>query len=256
MKIALMGDPGPKEGVVNSAEDSRKAVRQRYKDGADVIKITATGGVMSVAKNGQNPQFTIEEIKGIVETAKDYGMLTAAHAHGDEGMQRAVIGGIKTIEHGTLMSEETMGLMIEHNAFLVPTISAGKAAAKMADIPGFLPPVVAKKAREIGPISQANFGRAYKKGVSIAFGTDAGVSPHGANGKEFGFMHEAGMPIMETIQSATVTNADLLGMSNELGQLKEGFLADIVAVDENPTKNVNTLENVVFVMKEGVVYKE
>jgi len=255
MRKDLMGDPGPKEGVVNSPEDAKKAVRQRYKDGADVIKITATGGVMSVAKNGQNPQFTIEEIKGIVETAKDYGMLTAAHAHGDEGMQRAVLGGIKTIEHGTLMSEETMDLMIKHNTFLVPTISAGKEAAKMAEIPGFLPPVVAKKAREIGPVSQANFGRAYKKGVNIAFGTDAGVSPHGANGKEFGFMNEMGMPIMETIQSATVTNADLLGMSNELGQLKEGFLADIVAVDENPTKNVATLENVVFVMKEGVVYK-
>jgi len=256
MKNELMGDPGPKEGVVNSPEDAKKAVRQRYKNGADVIKITATGGVMSVAKNGQNPQFTVEEIKGIVETAKDYGMLTAAHAHGDEGMQRAVKGGIKTIEHGTLMSEETMALMVKHNTYLVPTISAGKAAARMAEIPGFLPPVVAKKAREIGPVSQATFGKAYKKGVPIAFGTDAGVSPHGENGKEFGFMHEAGMPIIETIQSATVTNANLLGMANELGQLNEGFFADIIAVDEDPLKNVNTLENVIFVMKNGIVYKE
>ena len=256
MRKDLMGDPGPKEGVVNSPEDAKKAVRQRYKDGADCIKITATGGVMSVAKNGQNPQFTIDEIKAIVATAKDYGMLTAAHAHGDEGMQRAVLGGIKTIEHGTLMSEETMDLMVKHNTYLVPTISAGKEAAKMAGIPGFLPPVVAQKAREIGPVSQANFGRAYKKGVPIAFGTDAGVSPHGDNGKEFGFMHEMGMPIMETIQSATVTNAELLDVANELGQLKEGFLADIVAVEEDPTKNVATLENVVFVMKEGVVYKK
>ncbi len=256
MREDLRGDPGPKEGVVNSPEDARKAVRQRYKDGSDCIKITATGGVMSVAKNGQNPQFTIEEIKAIVETAKDYGFLTAAHAHGDEGMRRAILGGIKTIEHGTLMSEETMDLMVKHKAFLVPTISAGKAAVKMADIPGFLPPVVAKKAREIGPVSQVTFGKAYKKGVSIAFGTDAGVSPHGDNGKEFGFMHEAGMPIMEAIQAATTTNAELLGMENELGQLKAGFLADIVAVDEDPTKNVNTLEKAVFVMKEGVVYKE
>ncbi len=256
MKKELMGDPGPKEGVVNSPEDAKKAVRQRYKDGADVIKITATGGVMSVAKNGQNPQFTVEEIKAIVETAKDYGMLTAAHAHGDEGMQRAVVGGIKTIEHGTLMSEETMDLMVKHNTFLVPTISAGKAAAKMAEIPGFLPPVVAKKAREIGPVSQATFGKAYKKGVPIAFGTDAGVSPHGENGKEFGFMNEVGMPVMEAIQSATVTNASLLGMSNELGQLREGFFADIVAVNEDPVKNVSTLENVIFVMKNGIVYKQ
>ena len=256
MRNDLRGNPGPKEGVVNSPEDAKKAVRQRYKDGADCIKITATGGVMSVAKNGQNPQFTVEEIKGITQTAKDYGMLTAAHAHGDEGMQRAVLAGIKTIEHGTLMSEETMDLMVKHNTYLVPTISAGKAAAKMAEIPGFLPPVVAKKAREIGPVSQKTFGKAFKKGVPIAFGTDAGVSPHGDNGKEFGFMHEAGMPIMKTIQAATATNADLLGMSNELGQLKEGFLADIVAVDEDPTKNVATLENVIFVMKEGVVYKQ
>jgi len=256
MREDLRGNPGPKEGVVNSPEDGKKAVRQRYKDGSDVIKITATGGVMSVAKNGQNPQFTIEEIKAIVATAKDYGMLTAAHAHGDEGMRRAVVAGIKTIEHGTLMEEATMDLMIKHNTYLVPTISAGKAAAAMAEIPGFLPPVVAKKAREIGPVSQRTFGKAYKKGVPIAFGTDAGVSPHGDNGKEFGFMHEAGMPIMKTIQAATITNAELLGMSNELGKLKEGFIADVVAVDEDPTKNVNTLENAVFVMKEGVIYKQ
>lgn len=124
------GDPGPKEGVVNSPEEGRKAVRQRYKDGADVIKITATGGVLSVAKNGKNPQFTIDEIKAITQTADDYGMLTAAHAHGDEGMQRAIKGGIKTIEHGSYMSEETMELMKQYNAYLVPTITAGKQVAE------------------------------------------------------------------------------------------------------------------------------
>ena len=255
MKISLMGDPGPKEGVVNSAEDARKAVRQRYKDGADVIKITATGGVLSVAKSGQNPQFTTEEIEAIVETAKDYGMLTAAHAHGDEGMRRAIKAGIKTIEHGTLMKEPTMDLMVKHNTYLVPTISAGKAAAQMAEIPGFLPPIVAKKAREIGPVSEKNFKKAYEKGVPIAFGTDAGVSPHGDNGKEFTYMYEAGMPVIDALRSATITNAELLGMKDELGQIKEGFIADIVAVDENPLKNVKTLENVNFVMKEGKIYK-
>lgn len=250
----LMGDPGPKEGVVNSPADGRKAVRQRYKDGADVIKITATGGVLSVAKNGQNPQFTIEEIKAITETAKDYGMLTAAHAHGDEGMQRAVLGGIKTIEHGTLMSEETMDLMIKHDAYMVPTISAGQEAARLAKIPGYLPPVVAKKALEIGPQLESTFEKAYKKGVPIAFGTDSGVSPHGDNGKEFGYMHRAGMPIIETLRSATITNANLLGFE-DLGQIKEGYIADIVAVDENPLKNVDTLAKVVFVMKDGEIYK-
>ncbi len=256
MRKELMGDPGPKEGVVNSPEDAKKAVRQRYKNGADVIKITATGGVMSVAKNGQNPQFTEEEIRAIVETANDYGMLTAAHAHGDEGMRRAIKAGIKTIEHGTLMKAPTMDLMIQYNTYLVPTISAGKAAAKMADIPGFLPPIVAKKAKEIGPISEKNFEKAYKKGVPIAFGTDAGVSPHGENGKEFGYMVTAGMPALKAIQSATVTNADLLGMADDIGQLKEGFIADIVAVEKDPIKDIKTLENVVFVMKEGKVYKE
>ena len=252
----LKGDPGPKEGVVNSPADGKKAVRQRYKDGADVIKITATGGVMSVAKNGKNPQFTIEEIKAITTTAKDYGMLTAAHAHGDEGMQRAVLGGIKTIEHGTLMSDATMELMIKNNTFLVPTISAGKEAAKMAEIPGFLPPIVAQKAREIGPISQKTFGKAYKMGVPIAFGTDAGVYPHGDNAKEFGYMLEAGMPVSESLKSATLTNASLLGMGDRLGQIKEGFIADIIAVETNPLEDVSTLEQVLFVMKEGVIYKQ
>ena len=251
-----MGDPGPREGVVNSPEDGRKAVRQRYKDGADVIKITATGGVLSVAKSGQNPQFTVEEIKAITETAKDYGMLTAAHAHGDEGMQRAIKGGIKTIEHGTLMSDATMEMMKEHDTYLVPTITAGKEVTENAKKPGYFPAVVAKKASEIGPKIQSMFERAYKKGVPIAFGTDAGVFPHGENAREFVYMAEAGMPVMEALKSATVTNAKLLGMGDELGQLKAGFIADIVAVEENPAKNVETLKKVVFVMKEGKIYKK
>ncbi|KAB7529141.1 amidohydrolase family protein [Flagellimonas olearia] len=255
MKKDLMGDPGPKEGVVNSEEDGKKAVRQRYKDGADVIKITATGGVLSVAKSGQNPQFTIEEIKAITETAKDYNMLTAAHAHGDEGMRRAILGGIKTIEHGTLMSEETMDLMVKHNTFLVPTITAGKEVTENAKKPGYFPDVVAKKASEIGPKIQATFQLAYKKGVPIAFGTDAAVFPHGENAREFVYMVEAGMPVVEAIKSATITNAELLGMGDNLGQLKAGFLADIVAVGENPEDDVNTLRNVVFVMKEGEIFK-
>ncbi len=256
MRKELMGDPGPKEGVVNSPADSRKAVRQRYKDGSDVIKITATGGVLSVAKNGQNAQFTIEEIKAITDTAKDYGMLTAAHAHGDDGMQRAVKGGIKTIEHGTYMSEETMELMKTHNSYMVPTISAGKQVAEKAKQPGFFPEVVAKKALEIGPLIQDTFSRAYKKGVPIAFGTDAGVFPHGLNAIEFGYMVEAGMPAAEAIASATLTNAKLLGMEDSLGEIKAGFLADIIAVDENPMNNVKTLEKVVFVMKNGKIHKK
>jgi imidazolonepropionase-like amidohydrolase len=253
---SLIGNPGPKEGVVNSVEDAIKAVRQRYKNGADWIKITATGGVLSVAKSGDNPQFTIEEIKAICETAKDYGMYVAAHAHGDEGMRRAIIGGVKTIEHGTYMSDETMELMKKYDAYLVPTITAGKEVAEKAKIAGFYPDIVVPKALAVGPQIQGTFASAYKKGVGIAFGTDAGVFKHGNNGKEFGFMVEAGMPAMETIQSATVTNAMLLNMESEIGQIKKGFYADIIAVDDDPTKNIATMENVVFVMKNGKVYKD
>ncbi|MET2985551.1 metal-dependent hydrolase family protein [Aureibaculum conchae] len=252
----LMGNPGPKEGVVNSVEDAKKAVRQRYKNGADMIKITATGGVLSVAKSGQNPQFTIEEIKAITETAKDYGMHVAAHAHGDEGMQRAILGGVKTIEHGTLMSEETMELMKKHDAYYVPTITAGKSVEEKAKIKGYFPEIIVPKALAIGPKIQSTFGKAYKKGVGIAFGTDAGVFDHGDNGKEFGYMVEAGMPAMNTIQSATITNAKVLEMESEIGQIATGFIADIVATDDDPTKNINTMEKVSFVMKEGKVYKK
>jgi|TARA_B110000971_G_C19974050_1_gene484078 imidazolonepropionase-like amidohydrolase len=252
----LIGNPGPKEGVVNSVEDAKKAVRQRYKNGADWIKITATGGVLSVAKSGDNPQFTVEEVMAICETAKDYGMYVAAHAHGDEGMRRAIVGGVKTIEHGTYMSDETMELMKKHNAYLVPTITAGKEVAEKAKIAGFYPDIVVPKALAVGPQIQGTFARAYKKGVGIAFGTDAGVFKHGNNGKEFGFMVEAGMPAMETLQSATITNAILLKMESEIGQIKKGFYADIIAVDENPIQNIATMEKVVFVMKNGKVYKD
>ena len=254
-KNDLMGDPGPKEGVINGVEEAKKAVRQRYKNGADVIKITATGGVLSVAKNGQNPQFTVEEITAICETARDYDMHVAAHAHGDEGMQRAILGGVKTIEHGTLMSEKTMDLMIERNVYYVPTITAGKEVSDKAKIKGFYPEIIVPKALEIGPQIQITFGKAYKKGVKIAFGTDAGVFPHGLNAKEFGYMVEVGMPEMEAIQSATITNAKVL-YNNNIGEVAIGKFADIIAVDIDPTEDIKTLENVIFVMKDGVVYKD
>lgn len=253
---SLMGDPGPAQGVINSPEDGKKAVRQRYKNGADCIKITATGGVLSVAKNGQNPQFTLEEIKSIVSTANDYGMHVAAHAHGDEGMYRAVLGGVTTIEHGTLMSVRTMDLMKEKNAYLVATITAGKQVAEKAKIKGYFPDVVTPKALEIGPQIQETFGRAFKRGVPIAFGTDAGVYPHGLNALEFGYMVEAGMPEVKALQSATITNAQLLKSENELGQIAVGFYADIIATDSNPLEDIKTLESIPFVMKNGLVYKQ
>lgn len=252
----LMGDPGPTEGVINSPDEARDAVRQRYKDGADLIKITATGGVLSIAKDGSGPQFTDDELKAIVETAKDYGMHTAAHAHGPEGMKRAVLAGITTIEHGTLMTEEIMELMKERGTFYVPTITAGRFVGEQAKVPGYYHPLVVPKATAIGPQIQKTFAIAYKKGVKIAFGTDAGVYFHGQNGQEFGLMVEAGMPAIEAIKSATAVNAGILGMSDKIGTLEVGKFADIVATDENPLQNIKTMEKVTFVMKDGVVYKK
>lgn len=252
----LMGDPGPREGVINSSEDARKAVRQRYKDGADLIKITATGGVLSIAKDGSGPQFTEDELRVIIETARDYGMHVAAHAHGAEGMKRAVLAGVTTIEHGTKMTGEVMDLMKQRGTWYVPTITAGKFVAEKAREPGYYHPLVEPKALEIGPMIQETFRKAYLRGVKIAFGTDAGVFPHGENAKEFGFMVEAGMPVIEAILCATSVNAGILGLSDRLGTLEPGKLADVIATDENPLENVHTLEEVSFVMKEGIIYKE
>jgi imidazolonepropionase-like amidohydrolase len=254
-KRELMGDPGPKEGVINGPDDARKAVRQRYKDGADFIKITATGGVLSVAKDGSGPQFTQEEVNAIVEAAKDYGFHTAAHAHGAEGMKRAVLAGITTIEHGTLMTDEVMELMKQKGTYHVATIIAGRSAAEYAKIKGYYHPLVVPKALEIGSKIQENFGRAYKKGVKMAFGTDAGVFPHGQNAREFGYMVEGGMPAIEALLAAMQVNANILGMGDKIGSLEAGKLADIVAVDDNPVSNIKTMEKVTFVMKDGVIYK-
>ena len=251
----LMGNPGPNEGVVNSVDDAKQAVRQRYKNGADWIKITATGGVLSVAKSGTNPQFTQEEMDAIVATAKDYGMKVAAHAHGDEGMQRAIKAGVKTIEHGTEMSDATMDMMIKYNCYLMPTLSAGKFVAEKAKIANYYPAIVVPKALSIGPRLQAMFAKAYKKGVPYGFGTDAGVFPHGENAKEFIYMTYAGVPFMKALQAATITNAMLLDMDKQIGSLEPGFLADIVATNDDPSQNINTVTDVIFVMKEGVEYK-
>ena len=252
----LMGDPGPAAGVINGEADARQAVRQRYKDGADLIKITASGGVLSVAKSGENPQFTEDEIRAVVATAKDYGFKVAAHCHGVEAMKRAVRAGVNSIEHGTLMDDEVMKLMKEHNTYYVPTITAGKSVGDSAKKPGYYPELVTPKALAIGPKIQSTFAKAYREGVKIAFGTDAGVFAHGKNWLEFVYMHEAGMPAMEAIQSATVNASDLLGMSDIVGSVEKGKLADIIAVDGDPTKDIQAMGRVKFVMKDGVVFKQ
>ena len=252
----LMGDPGPKEGVINGVEDAYQAVRQRYKEGSDLIKITATGGVLSQAKDGANAQFTEEEIKAIVAAAKDYGFKVAAHAHGPVGMKRAIRAGVNSIEHGTFMDDEGIQLMKQYGTWLVPTIIAGKSTADSAKIPGYYSEIVTPKALTTGLQIQATFAKAYKAGVKIAFGTDAGVFPHGKNWIEFGYMIEAGMPAMEAIKAATINAAELLGEKNRLGSIEVGKLADIIAIDGDPLKDARVFEKVVFVMKDGVVYKQ
>lgn len=253
---ALQGDPGPRDGVVNSPDEARKAVRERYKDGADMIKITATGGVLSLASSGDNAQFTDAELAAIVEAAQDYGFPVAAHAHGAEGMLRAVRAGVSSIEHGTYMTDEIMKLMKKRGTYYVPTVMAGVTVMEMAEQEDFLPPVVRPKARRIGALIQEAFARAWRAGVPIAFGTDSGVSPHGLNAREFELMVEAGMPPMRAIQSATMECARLLRAEKDLGSVESGKIADLVAVKGDPLADISLLRDVRFVMKDGVVYKE
>jgi len=247
--------PTPEDGVINGPYEAFTAVRQRYKDGADGIKLTVTGGVLSVAKSGDNPQFTKEEIDAVVEAAKDYGFWVAVHAHGSEGMKRAVLAGVNSVEHGTFMTEEVMDLMIERGTYYVPTISAGEFVAEKSKIDNYFPEIVRPKAATVGPQIGATFGKAYNRGVKIAFGTDVGVQAHGTNWKEFVYMKKYGMNEMDAIKSATMETAKLLRISDELGSLEEGKIADIIAVAGNPLEDISVMENVVFVMKDGVIYK-
>jgi imidazolonepropionase-like amidohydrolase len=249
-----IGAPGPAEGVVNSPEEARAAVRQRYKDGSDVIKITATGGVLSYATSGDGPQFTVDEVRAVVEAAKDYGYRVAAHAHGKEGMRRAIVGGVTSIEHGTYMDDEIFALMKKHGTWYVPTIAAGRFVAEKAKIDGFYPAVVRPKAARIGALIQDTFGRAWKAGVKIGFGTDSGVSLHGDNAAEFVFMVDAGMPPAEALRTATVNAAEVLGVA-DIGQIAPGFRADVVAMPGDPLADIQAVRKVDFVMKDGVIVR-
>ena len=248
-------NPGPEDGVINSVEDARKAVRQRYKDGSDTIKITATGGVLSIAKNGQNPQMTEEEIHAVVMTARDYGFKVAAHAHGAEGIKRAVRGGVDTIEHGTFMDDEGIKLMKEHGTFYVPTLSAGLWVYEKAQDPNYFPELVRPKALAVGPQIQGTFAKAYKSGVKILFGTDTGVSKHGDNAREFKLLVDGGMPAMEAIRAATSAPAKFLDLDDKVGSIAVGKLGELVGVPGNPLDDITALERVVFVMKDNTVYK-
>jgi imidazolonepropionase-like amidohydrolase len=251
----LAGNPGPTQGVINSPEDAVKGVRLHYKLNDDLIKIMPSGGVLDQSSSGDNSQLTLDEIKAVVSTAHDYGFTVAAHAHGAEAIRRAVLGGVDSIEHGTYMDDQDMKLMKERGTWYVPTIIAGDFVAQKAAIPGYYPPQVAAKAAAIGPLIINTAGRAYKAGVKIAFGTDAGVYPHGDNAHEFELMVKAGMPPLFAIQAATTHAAQLLKHDKDLGSVSAGKFADVVAVDGNPLENISLLKQVSFVMKEGVVYK-
>ncbi|MFT7287711.1 MAG: imidazolonepropionase-like amidohydrolase [Halieaceae bacterium] len=249
----LRGDPGPAMGVLNGPEEAYKAVRQRYKDGSDVIKLTVTGGVLSLAKSGENPQFTDEELAAVMAAARDYNFVVAVHAHGAEGMKRAIRAGVDSVEHGTFMDEEAMRLMKRQGTWYVPTISAGKWVAELATQDNKLPEVVRPKAASVGPQIQSTFAAAWRAGVPIAFGTDAGVSPHGSNAREFDYMVEAGMPELEALRAATINAATLLRVADELGSIAVGKYADMVAVKGNPLEDISLMNRVSFVMKGGEV---
>ena len=254
-KRELMGRPGPESGVINGPGNASEGVRQQYKNGADQIKITATGGVLSVAKDGKRPHFTQEELDAIVATAKDYDMHVAAHAHGAEGMKRAVLAGVTSIEHGTMMDEEIMALMKERGTWYVPTITAGKSVEALAKVPGYFPDIIVPKALEVGPRIQETTGKVYAHGVNIVFGTDAGVFPHGENAKEFKYMTEVGIPMSECLQMATIRAASMLGIDAQAGSLEEGKWADIVALKGNPLEDPDAMMSIDFVMKSGIIYK-
>lgn len=252
----LEGDPAAKESIINGPADAWKAVRQHYKDGADLIKIMPSGGVLDESRSADNPQLTEEEIKAVVAAAHDYGFTVAAHAHGAESIRRAVVGGVDSIEHGTFMDEQDMKLMKERGTWYVPTVIAGETVTAKAQIAGYFPPQVALKAAAVGPKILDTLGRAYKYGIKIAFGTDAGVYPHGENAREFAYMVQAGMPAIETIRAATLNAAELLKHADTLGQVTPGYAADLIAVKGDPLQDVTTLQHVEFVMKAGTVFKK
>lgn len=243
--------------VCDGADACRRAVREQIRRGADHIKITATGGVLSNTRTGTEQQFTNEELEAIVDAARKMGRDVTAHAHGKAGIEAALNAGVRTIEHGTYLDEQTVRLFRRNDAFLVPTLLAGATVAEWAEDPEtFLTPAQRAKSAEVGPLMQAMGRRAHEAGVKIAFGTDSGVSRHGDNAREFALMVDAGMTPEEAIRAATVIGSQNIRMETELGTLEAGKLADIVAVEGDPYADITLLERAIgFVMKDGEVYK-
>jgi imidazolonepropionase-like amidohydrolase len=243
--------PGPMQGVADGVPECRKAVRLQVKRGADVVKLTATGGVMSATNAGTGQQFFDDELEAIVQTAHMLGRRVAAHAHGADGIAGALRAGVDSIEHGSFLDEPCIELFLQTNAFLVPTLMAGESVSQWAEIDGFLPEAVREKARQVGPVMRGSLGRAARAGVRIAFGTDCGVSPHGTNAHEFELMVAAGLSPSEAIVAATVNAAELCGLSRDCGTLEPGMAADLVAVDGDPLSDVSALRKIVLVVRAG-----
>jgi imidazolonepropionase-like amidohydrolase len=247
---------GVDASICNGADDCRRAVRDMVKRGADVIKITATGGVLSNTAAGVGQQLTDDEMKAIVETATSMGRKVAAHAHEAGGINAALRAGVQTIDHGSYLDDESVRLFKQSGAYLVPTLLAGVSVKEELEVNDKIPPAIAAKIRQVAPVVEASFKRALKGGVKIAFGTDSGVSKHGLNAREFELMVQYGMNENDAIKSATITAAEVLGMSSQLGSIEKGKIADIVAVDGDPLKNISVLKDMKFVMKDGIVYKQ
>lgn len=243
-------------GVCDGVGDCRRAVREQVRRGADHIKLTATAGVLSNTSAGLEQQFFEDELKAIMDSAHAMGRKVTAHAHGVNGINAALRAGVDSIEHGTYLDDESIRLFKRNGAYLVPTLLAGATVAEWAEDPEtFLLPPQREKAAEVGPKMLDMARRAHKGGVAIVFGTDTGVSPHGENAREFALLVEAGMSPMEAITAATGLAAKHLGKDDMIGTIGMGMAADVIAVDGNPLSDVTELEDVDFVMKEGVVYK-
>jgi imidazolonepropionase-like amidohydrolase len=248
-------ESGPLEGVVNGADQARYAVRLDHKYGADMIKVCATGGVLSPTDDVDTPQLTQEELNAIVDEAHALRRKTAAHAHGAEGAKRAIRAGIDSIEHGTFLDDEALDMMKQRGTFLVPTLMAAQGLQERIDKGIYMPPAILAKAKTAIASIHQTFQRALAKGVKIGLGTDAAVYPHGRNAEEFHQMTDLGMKPIDALKAGTSMDAELLGLADRIGTLEAGKIADVVAVPGDPVQNIRQTEHVFFVMKEGVIYK-
>lgn len=255
-KEGLFGhEAGPLEGVINGPDQARYAVRLDHKYGADMIKVCASGGVLSPTDDVDTPELTQEELNAIVDEAHSLRRKTAAHAHGAEAAKRAIRAGIDSIEHGSFLDDEALDMMKQRGTYLVPTLMAVQGLQEKLDRGVYLPPAIAAKARAAINSLHQTFQRALARGVKIALGTDAAVYPHGRNAEEFHQMVDLGMKPIDALKAGTSSDADLLGLADKIGSLEPSKLADVVAVPGDPTQNIRQTEHAFFVMKEGVIFK-